>query len=138
MDNGLVRPTPSIRRALNQTRAALEAAGHRVIEWTPYSVAQSMPILGAFFSGDGGQTLASIFEESGEEWPRGLKYVQAMYEKNKNNQTLVADLWKINEKKNDYTKTAMDHWEASKDLTGTGRPFDGVIAPTCPYPAPPR
>lgn len=35
MDNGIVKPTPPVIRALLETKAALEKAGHKVIEWSP-------------------------------------------------------------------------------------------------------
>lgn len=35
MDNGIVKPTPPVTRALLETKAALEKAGHKVIEWSP-------------------------------------------------------------------------------------------------------
>ena len=35
MDNGIVKPTPPVTRALLETKAALEKAGHKVIGWTP-------------------------------------------------------------------------------------------------------
>ena len=137
-DNGLVRPTPPVTRALRQIRSALEAAGHRVVEWEPYAAAQSMGILGAFFSGDGGHTLASVINESGEDWPRGLQFIKAMYEKSKDSPRSVGETWITQQKRNDYVKKALDHWEASVEVTGTGRPFDGVISPTSPFSAPPK
>ncbi len=69
MDNGLVKPTPPVTRALQLTRSALKAAGHEVIDWTPYTPGQSMAILGSFFTSDGGYSLASRINESGEDWP---------------------------------------------------------------------
>lgn len=138
MDNGLVRPTPPVARALQETRSALEAAGHTVLEWTPYASPQSMAILGAFFTADGGQSLGEIIEQSGEDWPRGLKMIEGMYAKTKNSPKPVADLWRAHEKRNDYAKKALDHWEASIKVTATGRPFDGVISPTSPFSAPPK
>ena len=136
MDNGLVRPTPPVTRALRQTQSALEAAGHRVVEWKPYAAAQAMGILGAFFSGDGGQTLASVINESGEDWPRGLQFIKAMYEKSRDSPRSVGETWLTQQKRNDYVKKALDHWEASVEMSDTGRPFDGVISPTSPFSAP--
>ena len=138
MDNGLVRPTPPVTRALHLVRSALVSAGHTVVEWAPYAPGQSMGILGAFFSGDGGHVLASLMAESGEDWPKGLQGFAAMYEKAKDTPRLVGELWKMQEKRNDYSKKALDHWEASREMTGTGRPFDGVISPTSPFSAPPN
>jgi amidase len=34
MDDGIIKPTPPVIRALLEVKTALEAAGHKVIEWT--------------------------------------------------------------------------------------------------------
>ena len=138
MDNGLVRPLPPVTRALHLTRRALESLGHSVIEWQPYAAGQSMAILGSFFGGDGGHTLASLIAEPGEDWPKGLQGLRMMHEKSKDTPRLVGELWKMQEKRNEYVMRALQHWEASREVTGTGRPFDGVISPTSPFSAPPK
>lgn len=42
MDDGIVAPTPPVLRALRETKAALEKAGHEVIEWKAY-VPEAVP-----------------------------------------------------------------------------------------------
>lgn len=34
-DDGIVRPTPPVRRALRETAEKLRAAGHEVVDWEP-------------------------------------------------------------------------------------------------------
>lgn len=41
----------------------------------------------------------------------------------------------INVVKRAYQKEYMEYWNSTKDLTGTGRPVDAVIAPVAPFPA---
>lgn len=53
-DDGAVKPVPAYTRALHETKAALLAAGHEVIDWEPYKSAEAMEILGAIFTADGG------------------------------------------------------------------------------------
>lgn len=36
VDDGVVKPLPPVQRALADTRKALEAAGHTVIDYKPY------------------------------------------------------------------------------------------------------
>ena len=37
--------------------------------------------------------------------------------------------------KREYQKEYLEYWNSTKDLTGTGRPVDGLIAPLAPFPA---
>ena len=48
------------------------------------------------------------------------------------NATQIAE---TNVAKREYQKEYMDYWNSTKDITGTGRPVDAVIAPLAPFPA---
>lgn len=52
--------------------------------------------------------------------------------------TTAFQLWQIQKKKRDLRKEYLDQWEATKDITGTGRPVDAVLSPTAAWPAPPH
>lgn len=138
MDDGIVMPTPPITRALQETKAALEAAGHKVIEWTPHNTGQSKSILERFFVGDGGAKISSVIKAGEEPWPAGLIDFEKAAAFSLANPPLVSDLWTNQAERNAYCKAALDHWMASKELTSTGRPFDGVITPVSPFSAPPH
>lgn len=138
MDNGLVKPTPPVTRALKETKAALEAAGHTVVEWTPHDVAKSKALLERFFIGDGGQKISSFIKQGNEPWPVGLKDFESASANASANPPLVGDLWALQAERLAYSKQALDHWMASASLTGTGRPFDGVISPVTAYAACPH
>lgn len=44
-DDGCVKPVPPYKRALEMTKKALLAAGHEVIDWTPYKTEEAIEIL---------------------------------------------------------------------------------------------
>jgi amidase len=138
MDNGIVRPTPPVTRALLETKKALEAAGHKVIEWTPYNLEQSKSLLERFFVGDGGAKISETIAAGPEPWPKGLATYQAAAEKSKSSPPLVGDLWSLQAERSAYTKGMLDAWNATAELTGTGRPIDGLISPVTAYASCPR
>ena len=41
----------------------------------------------------------------------------------------------LNVEKREYQKLYMDYWNSTAELTGTGRPVDGVISPCAPHAA---
>lgn len=47
-------------------------------------------------------------------------------------------LWQLHKEKRALRKSYLDHWEATVDKTGTGRPVDAVIGPAVAYPACPH
>lgn len=47
-------------------------------------------------------------------------------------------LWQLQKKRIELRKKHLDFWEATKALTGTGRPVDAIISPVAPYTAPPH
>ncbi|TXT15767.1 hypothetical protein VHUM_00270 [Vanrija humicola] len=138
LDNGIVRPTPPVTRALLETKAALEKAGHKVIVWSPYEALKAQGLLERFFVGDGGVKIASFIEAGSEPWPAALAPYKEAHDKRASAPPLVGDLWSLQAERTAYAKGALDHWMASKSLTGTGRPFDGVITPVTAYSAPPH
>lgn len=138
MDNGIVRPTPPVTRALLETKKALEAAGHKVVEWTPYQLEQSKSLLERFFVGDGGAKISETIAAGSEPWPLGLTAYKEASEKSKANPPTVSGLWTLQAERNAYTKGMLDAWNATAELSGTGRPFDGVISPVTAYASCPR
>jgi amidase len=136
MDDGAIAPTPAITRVLKETRAALEAAGHTVVEWKPYDITRALSLFMSLIKGDGGVTIASTIRgDIPEPFPAGLQHFDAAAEAATANPPTVKDLWKTQAARQAYLAEALAHWHASKEVTGTGRPFDGVIAPVAPYPA---
>lgn len=50
-------------------------------------------------------------------------------------QKSASEIAVLNVKKREYQKQYMDYWNSTAELTGTGRPVDGVICPAAPHAA---
>ncbi|RSH92487.1 hypothetical protein EHS25_008903 [Saitozyma podzolica] len=57
-DDGVVKPVAPYTRALEETKKALLAAGHEVIDWEPFKSAEARDIISAVFNADGGVSAA--------------------------------------------------------------------------------
>ena len=57
------------------------------------------------------------------------------FEKAPGPQFSATDISKTNIAIREFRKDYMERWNATKDLTGTGRPIDGIIAPLAPSPS---
>ncbi|WRT69538.1 uncharacterized protein IL334_006525 [Kwoniella shivajii] len=138
MDNGIVKPTPPVTRALLETKKALEAVGHKVIEYSPYKPDEANSIVNRFFQGDGGVKIAQYISASGETYPEGLSAYKSRYESMKSSPPLVGSLWDIQSDRTAYCKKVLEDWLSSKEVTGTGRPFDAIISPVTQHSACPK
>lgn len=78
---------------------------------------------------DGGADMRHHFGLSGEPMPS-----QVIVEENGIELTASA-IAAINIAKREYQKRYMDYWNSTVELTGTGRPVDGVICPIAPHAA---
>ena len=48
------------------------------------------------------------------------------------------ELWQVQKLKRGLRQEYLDHWNATVELTGTGRPVDAILSPCAPYVAPPH
>jgi amidase len=133
MGDGKVTPSPPLRRAMEITKMKLEAAGHEVIDFIPTEQAEAMPIIMKMWSVDGGQEFRRDTDLSGEplhphleDWLGHSSAIkpQTVFEtwENQQKRTLLGQKW-------------LERWESTKEVTGTGRPIDGLIMPSTPFPA---
>ncbi|KAI0374200.1 general amidase [Pilatotrama ljubarskyi] len=140
-DEGSVKPHPPIHRALTITKNALEAAGHKVIEWKSLRHAEYIAVARSIFLADGSEDYNSCLAT-------GEPLINSM---NPNadpdeipafripRQPLTAyQLWQLNKERRALRKAHLDRWEATIAETGTGRPIDGLICPVAPYAAVPH
>ncbi|GAC76455.1 amidases [Moesziomyces antarcticus T-34] len=132
-DDGIVHPHPPITRALRETKAKLEAAGHKVIDWVPYDHLRAYDIIGRIYSADGGEDIRRSCEQGGEPVMYNL-----MADGKEAKHLSTYESWQVNREKSAYRKEYLDYWQATKDKTGTGRPVDAIIAPvsnwaSCPH-----
>jgi amidase len=56
-DDGFVRVTPPVRRALETTVKKLRESGHEVVEWNNKPFAKAYNSLGRLFTSDGGKSI---------------------------------------------------------------------------------
>jgi amidase len=142
VDDGIVRPTPAVARVLAETRASLEAQGHKVVEWTPPDIRAGVALHKRFLLADGGVRIGSALKNGPkpEPWPLQLRTFEKVYKRLKagNAPPTVSGLWEMQAEKQRYLRRMLDAWAATREVSDTGRPFDGVISPVCAFPSTPR
>lgn len=152
--DGVVRPHPPVERALDTVVEALKKAGHEVVEFEPYEHEKGAWLLAVrrlssilllielfllhltlayqkCFHADGGVSIRTALEASGEPWPLGLQD----YQSGTVFHPSTYEMWQLQLQRSEYMKTYLDHWTASKATTSTGRPVDFVLSPVTPYAA---
>lgn len=77
---------------------------------------------------DGGADLTHHFSLSGES-----KATQVII--NEGGTLSMTELAALNVAKREYQKQYMDYWNRTAELTGTGRPVDGLLCPLAPHAA---
>lgn len=127
-DNGLCTPTPPLQRAMKHAIAKLRAAGHNVIEWDASSnpadaelFARGLKHIETFFRAEGGATVQSIMEVSGEhvDWVNGLAPTDAGCELS------VKHMWQAQAKR---TAWQTELQARIQQLAG-GKHFDAIVSP---------
>ncbi|CAK1365780.1 unnamed protein product [Cercospora beticola] len=122
-DNGLVRPTPPVTRALKEVSEKLKAKGYEVIDWTAEDHPEAVELLGRFFVADGGKSVEKILETVGEPVrPEMEPYKQAQ-------EIGTYDLWQLQKQRTALAKRYLDRWNAVGGL-------DAILGPTTPYASP--
>ncbi|WWC68261.1 uncharacterized protein I206_102184 [Kwoniella pini CBS 10737] len=121
-DDGVVKPCPPYVRAMKELKEALLAAGHEVVDWTPYKTAESVALLSRFFTADGGYDLKKQLDLSGEPQLGGILDRTAT-------ELSAHELFDLCYRRSAFVKDSLDHWNATVNQTSTGRPVDAIIAP---------
>ncbi|KAJ6561163.1 general amidase [Mycena vulgaris] len=123
-DDGVCKPMPPYARALQETKDALEAAGHTVIDWVPYDSETGWKLVSDVYNADGGHDISLACALSGE--PR-MGWI--LDENAKHLSTY--EYWQLCRSKSLFIKKHLDHWTNTAPSTGTGRPVDAIILPAC-------
>ena len=168
MDDGVVRPLPPIARALHETKAALEARGHKVVVIPPFH-GSSDDFRSVFSISPGATVMNDVLKTTDQPWPIGFDEFKACLDPSElsgaaSSATSAVDshptigghadipvvptgqtryssierLWKAQVARTTYAKQGLDWWIASEQWTGTGRPMDGLLQPVSPWPACPK
>lgn len=147
-DDGEVRPHPPIIRGLEETKKALLAAGHEVIDWKPLNHEEIYKTAGAIWgaaaaedylvaTAPSGEPVITTMDLSAENSdvvsPDGIPSFRPLP-----SGTSAYELWQVQKRKRDIRQEYLDYWNATVAVTGTGRPVDAIISPCAAYVAPPH
>ncbi|PVH93767.1 acetamidase-like protein [Periconia macrospinosa] len=119
-DDGVVRPTPPVARALRETVEKLKGAGHEVVEWDSRLHARGLELLGRMFVADGGKSIRKALEPVGEPFRPEM----SMYESARELGTW--EMWQLQLERWSYQKEFLDLWRGVGGL-------DAILGPTTPY-----
>ncbi|KAI0358840.1 general amidase [Trametes cingulata] len=148
-DNGVIKPHPPLTRAMELVKKALEAAGHTVIDWENHRHLEIYTVGEKIFAADDATDMLNDCALSGEPLiqtmsPETDAHEYALDEPMQH--TIIGErrhltayeLWQLHREKRALRKSYLDHWEATVDKTGTGRPVDAIISPAAAYAACPH
>ncbi|KDQ55801.1 hypothetical protein JAAARDRAFT_37227 [Jaapia argillacea MUCL 33604] len=140
-DDGLVTPHPPIIRALEMTKNALVADGHKVVDWVPLKHREIYENLAGIWGAGASEDYAVTTASTGEPILASMSFEsdqvdEAPFLPSKG--ISAYELWQLHKRKRELRKEYLDHWEKTVDITGTGRPVDAIICPVAPYAAPPH
>ena len=111
-DDGMVRPTPPVRRALKETAEKLRKAGHEVVDWEPTGHEELNSILDQFFLSDGGKSIAKLLKLCSEPIrPEMERYGRAV-------DNGVYALWQLHAQRNELQREYLERWNACEGLDG--------------------
>lgn len=131
--DGQVSVTPPLRRALETVRKRLTDAGHKVIDYTPHEMTEARNIVFKMYSADGGQEFQQDTDASGE--PLHPQTEQWLGKSANAPRPTVSETWQNQHRRTLLAQRWLERWEATAAVTGTGRPIDGLIFPSLPFPA---
>lgn len=128
--DGVVTPTPPVRRAIDIVTKAVQALGHEVIDWAPPSHKYINDSCLKTWHYDAGVDVKGAFGLSGEPMVDQISFFQTL-EKEYSASEISANNVDLRRLKKEY----MEYWNSTEKLTTTGRPIDVIISPLAPYPA---
>ncbi|KAJ5669604.1 Amidase [Penicillium macrosclerotiorum] len=127
--DGIARIDPPIARGLKLAEQTLKRLGHKVIAWNPPSHGTANMLGGKAFNMDGGADMRHHFGLSGERKPPQIITTED------GPQLSATEIAALNISKREYQKEYMEYWNNTAEITGTGRPVDGVLCPLAQHAA---
>ncbi|KAF9045065.1 general amidase [Panaeolus papilionaceus] len=142
-DDEVIKPHPPITRGLEQTRDALIAAGHKVIDWKPYKHDEIYKNVSAIWAAGAAEDYALATSPTQEPLIASMSLaVDDLKEYQAQMAALEGvsafSLWQTHRARRILREEYLQHWNATTAITGTGRPVDAIISPGAPYTAPPH
>lgn len=128
--DGLVTPSPPIRRAIELVVEALRSHGHEVLDWNPPSHSAILDEAFKTWNFDAGSDVMEAFALSGEAMhPQVANFskLQKHYS--------AAEIAGVNVRLRELRKEYLEYWNSTAKLSKTGRCVDAVIGPAAPWPA---
>lgn len=122
-DNGMIQPTPPVKRALKTIVGKLKTKGYDIVDWPSDGHIEAFQLMGKFFTADGGKSVKKILEPVGEPWRPEMKYYETASEMG------VYNLWQIQKQRTALQKKYLDRWAACEGL-------DAILGPIAPYAVP--
>ncbi|KAF9697882.1 hypothetical protein EKO04_004431 [Ascochyta lentis] len=126
--DGVVSPTPPVRRALDIVSHALSAAGHSLVPWTPPSHKTLNDTGFRSWLFDGGKDVRTAFSLSNEPMSSQISLYSTTHP-----EYTATDIAATNVTLRALKKEHLDYWISTAE--STGRPVDAVISPVAPWPA---
>ncbi|KAL8388947.1 hypothetical protein RB595_008914 [Gaeumannomyces hyphopodioides] len=118
-DDGIVRPTAPVARALREAAGKLRVAGVEVVDWDPVDQPQGLGLLERMFVADGGISIRRELERTGEPWrPEMEAYSRAA-------EVGTHEMWQIHLERTAFQKKYLDRWNVAG--------IDAILCPTTPF-----
>ncbi|KAF7791824.1 hypothetical protein EIP86_002848 [Pleurotus ostreatoroseus] len=161
--DGVVVPHPPVTRAMEMTKAALLAAGHKgekstpytfpfdvgltetltVIEWRPIKHRDLARLVYSVWTAGSAEDYKVVTSVTGEPVINSMKITAEEVDLDVNEflppgSVSAYQLWQIQKEKRDLRQEYLEHWNNTVRDTGTGRPVDAIIAPVSPFSAVPH
>jgi amidase len=118
-DDGMTRPTPPIMRAMKETRAKLEAAGHEVVDWDATGHEEAFTTLLSLLGVDGAESIRRPLEHVGEPWLPQLQIFRELKVQS------ALEVWQLQNKRSVFQAQYHDAWQAAG--------IDAIVCPTMPF-----
>jgi len=125
---------PPIARGLHLTKAALEAAGHEVFEWSPTDHTEIVRQTNASFHTLGGAAILELTEEHDEPVFGSMKPYEERYRTGEHGTLGPTKLREMIKNRNALQKRYLDRWSAT--ATDGKTAMDGLILPNSIWTAP--
>ncbi|RDW75100.1 acetamidase-like protein [Coleophoma cylindrospora] len=133
-NDGQISVHPPIARGLAMTKAALEAAGHEVFEWSPEDHPEMTYALNTSFHTLGGAAIMGLTKENSEPVYGSMKNYEATFNKGETGTLGPTKLRSMIATRNAYQKKYLDRWTAT--ATSDKAPMDIILLPASPWTAP--
>jgi len=140
-NDGVIVPHPPVQRGVDMAVKAVVAAGHKVIDWKPLKHKEITDCAMAIWGSAAWEDYKALLSETGEPIITSMQ----PGEETSSSKPIIPtssksayELWQFHKAKGELRQEYLDHWRASVNETGTGRPVDALISPVSSYTAPPH